>query len=489
MTSEIWKQRKVPSKFGHGKIEALFKNKGSNKLAKNFRGLNIGSCVGKVVIAMILERLQQWYTSQLSYHQCGFRPGMGTTDAIYILKRTMQISVRKLEPLYLIFLDLSAAFDHVVRTWLFKSIRMRFPDQYDMTMIDILENLYSTTTCEMEGLSFETTAGVRQGGPESPWLYTLFADFVMRCFLERCAKYPEIKFFDHKFKIPSKNVPNQFEISAVGKMLLQWLGYADDTVLLLIDDGTLQLVYEIYEQTLSEFFLKVNPSKTKTQIVNFKCTPDYTPESEYPTSIIKASNGTEVEDIENIESMCYLGAENDRKEAGTGWTEITNRIEAAKTTFAINKNLFTNHKISLGLRVSFLNSLVRSRLTYGCQNWALTKSMFEKLDSCYRIMLRKLIKGGFRKAEVDGMKPFYLTDDILRIAKAEDVSKFVKRQQRNYTAHLARTSNSNPTKQLMFNDDKYRKPGNHAPELLQQSVKNSGVSRDEFLNRAASRLF
>ena len=87
------------------------------------------------------------------------------------------------------------------------------------------------------------------------------------------------------------------------------------------------------------------------------------------------------------------------------------------------------------------------------------------------------------------MKPFYLTDDILRIAKAEDVSKFVKRQQRNYTAHLARTSNSNPTKQLMFNDDKYRKPGNHAPELLQQSVKNSGVSRDEFLNRAASRLF
>ena len=62
MTSEIWKQRKVPSKFGHGKIEALFKNKGSNKLAKNFRGLNIGSCVGKVVIAMILERLQLWYT-------------------------------------------------------------------------------------------------------------------------------------------------------------------------------------------------------------------------------------------------------------------------------------------------------------------------------------------------------------------------------------------------------------------------------------------
>ena len=493
MTSEIWRKKKVPKKFGHGKIEALFKNKGSNKIAKNFRGLNIGSCVGKVVIAIILEKLKLWYTNQLTYHQCGFRPGMGTTDAIYILKRAMQISVRKLEPLYIIFCDLSAAFDHCVRKWLFKSIRMRFPDQYDMTLIDILEDLYSNTTCEMEGLNFDTTAGVRQGGPESPWLYTLFADFVMRCFLERCSKHPEIQFFQHKFKIPSFDVPNQFENSSVGEMLLQWLGYADDTALFLKNAEAVQLVYDIYESVLTEFFLKVNPTKTKTQIINFKSTPDFTPESEYPTSIIQATNGGVVKDIENIESMCYLGAENDRKDAGTGWTEVMNRIEAANTTFAINKNLFCNHNLSLGLRVNFLNSLVRSRLTYGCQNWALTKAMFDRVDTCYRIMLRKLIRGGFKKDEVleDGtrMKYHYKSAGILKITKAEELSSFVKRQQRNYAAHLARTSNTRPTKQLMFNVDKYRKPGNHAPELLQQVVKHSGVTSAEFLNQAASRKF
>jgi len=41
-----------------------------------------------------------------------------------------------------------------------------------------------------------------------------------------------------------------------------------------------------------------------------------------------------------------LGVENDRKEPGTGWTEIENRIDSAKTQFAIRKNLFQNHKSS-----------------------------------------------------------------------------------------------------------------------------------------------
>ena len=227
---------------------------------------------------------------QLSYHQCGFRPGLGTTDATYILKRAMQISVRKLEPLYLIFCDLSAAFDHVVRAWLFKTVRMRFPDGADTTLIDILENLYANTSCEFDGKHFTTSSGVRQGGPESPWLYTLFADFVMRVFIERCAADPKIQFFKHKFKIPSTNVPSEFETPSDFELFLEWLGYADDSALLLRSCEALQPVYDIYESTLTDFFLKVNPTKTKTQICSFKNTPGHTTDTEYPTSIIVDGN-------------------------------------------------------------------------------------------------------------------------------------------------------------------------------------------------------
>ena len=105
-----------------------------------------------------------------------------------------------------------------------------------------------------------------------------------------------------------------------------------------------------------------------------------------------------------------------------------------------------------------------------------------------------MIKSGFRRKkneenEPESMKPFYESDDIHKIANTHDISIFVKRQQRNYAAHIIRTSNSQPTKQFMFNKDKYRKPGQHAPELLQQVAKQRGIGQKEFINQAASRMF
>ena len=322
----------------------------------------------------------------------------------------------------------------------------------------------------------------------------------MRCFLLRCQKVPEIKFFKQKFKIPNFDIPAEFENSPLFELFLEWLGYADDTVLLLIDAEGLQAAYNLYEKTLTDFFLKVNPTKTKTQICNFQKTPDFSKkttensETAYPESLISAMNGADKVDIENVEEFCYVGALMDRKEPGTGWTEINNRMESARVQFAINKNLFCNYKLALSQRVHFFNSLIRSRLTYGCQNWALTAAMYDKIDTCQRIMLRKMIFGGFRKrVNFDpsdlSIKYHYQTPELLEITKTEDVSTFVKKQQRNYAAHLIRTSNSKPTKQLMFNNDRYRKPGRHAPELLQQAVKQSGLSEVEFLNRAADRRF
>ena len=100
-----------------------------------------------------------------------------------------------------------------------------------------------------------------------------------------------------------------------------------------------------------------------------------------------------------------------------------------------------------------------------------------------------MIRGGFNKRKDEPDKFIYKTDDILRITKSTNVSSFIQKQQRNYAAHLARTANNKPTKQLMFNNDKLRKRGNHAPELLQQVLKQFNFTRDEFLEKAANREF
>ena len=97
---------------------------------------------------------------------------------------------------FVLFVDLTAAFDHVIRPWLFKSIYQRFPGGSDQKLIKLLETLYSYTTTSLAETPddlFELTLGVRQGGPESPPLYNLYIDYVMRVFMGLCEK-KNIKF-------------------------------------------------------------------------------------------------------------------------------------------------------------------------------------------------------------------------------------------------------------------------------------------------------
>ena len=64
--------------------------------------------------------------------------------------------------------------------------------------------MYSFTTT---GLSdnekdiFNVLVGVRQGGPESPTLYNLYMDYVMRVYLKEC-KVNGVKFTKVNYKIP-----------------------------------------------------------------------------------------------------------------------------------------------------------------------------------------------------------------------------------------------------------------------------------------------
>ena len=71
-------------------------------------------------------------------------------------------------------------------------------------MIKILEKLYQQTSLTYEEESFQTSSGVRKGEPESPFLFKLYLDFVMRLVLEKSHPNDDIKFFNHKYRITSR---------------------------------------------------------------------------------------------------------------------------------------------------------------------------------------------------------------------------------------------------------------------------------------------
>ena len=100
---------------------------------------------------------------------------------------------------FLLFVDLSAAFDKLNRDFLWKTIKLRFKPGTNTKIINLLEHLYSTTSAEIKGnesLVFNIETGVFQGGPESPILYNLFMDYVMGVFMLKCRE-ENVKFISH----------------------------------------------------------------------------------------------------------------------------------------------------------------------------------------------------------------------------------------------------------------------------------------------------
>ena len=123
----------MPEKWGLSRLVALWKgaSKGKATDPNAYRGLQIGSTLCKILVIIILERLREWYDENLSDQQQGFRSGRGTTDGIYLVKRLQQVSNITKRKIFALFIDLTAAFDHVNRNWLFASIRQRFPNNQD----------------------------------------------------------------------------------------------------------------------------------------------------------------------------------------------------------------------------------------------------------------------------------------------------------------------------------------------------------------------
>ena len=136
-----------------------------------------------------------------------------------------------------------------------------------------------------------------------------------------------------------------------------------------------------------------------------------------------------------------------------------------------------NKKILLRTRMKLLNALVRSRLAYSCQTWTVTQGKIKQLRSYYGSMIRKMVKGGYRRHR-DSWRFILSNEDLMKISKTEDITEFIKRQQRKYTDYVIRKEITSTSKRLMFNDDRIRKTGPKTT-LLKSTIKNTGKNENK----------
>ena len=143
----------------------------------------------------------------------------------------------------------------------------RMPSGADNKLISLLKSIYDYTMTALAQTpedAFETMLGVRQGGPESPSLYNLYMDYLMRVFVEKCSRQ-DIQFFKSKYCIPGQAVSaaSASRFAKYGNLIVDWIGYADDLVIFFESSDHLEKGMKILSQSFTRFNLQINVTKLK----------------------------------------------------------------------------------------------------------------------------------------------------------------------------------------------------------------------------------
>lgn len=502
MYRDVWDNLVLADEWRKTIITPLYKNKGSRKDPKNYRGLSIGSSFLKLAMAIILERIKTWYNRQLLVNQNGFRQYFGCPDAIFTIKSLHHNSVRLNKETFLLFVDLTAAYDWCVRSWLFQSINNRIHenDTPTSTCFRIMEELYQKTEAALKSEKpkyFETTSGVRQGGPESPNLFNLYMDYVMRIYNEKVKDLGITVKYNYRIKDQARNRGDKYR--GVGEY--PWVGYADDLTLVADSAANLQLAADILCDILARFGLVLSLDKTQSMILNYQG-------EEYPESILTINN----QKIKNLKTFKYLGAMLSYNEPGTSGMEISHRIGMANAKFASLKKLLCNYHLKLSIRVRFYEVYIRSRLCYCCETWTLTKRQLQQVETAHINFLRRMVRGGMNrkssqneikeakkcalKGELEDLDNIdwawkFNNNKIFNLTKTPSMSNYIEKQNIKWVAHVCRASNETLTKQLMFVDEKFTKLGNRPRTVYENVIKiqhdKYGKSAETFLKEACKR--
>ena len=226
-----------------GIIVPLFKSGESNDV-NNYRGITVNSCLSKLFMLLMNDRLQEECDKNglIHFNQIGFRKFFRPADHVFTLKTLIDKAFSEKKQLYTCFVDFRKAYDSVWRDALFYKL---LENGISRRFIRLLRNAYSTSLLSVKlpngrSVEFPSQIGLKQGCNLSPLLFNIF-----------------INDFLTEVNVPFTDSPY------LGNIPVNALFYADDLVLISQTKEGLQDLLDKLHAYTEKWFLQVNKSKTK----------------------------------------------------------------------------------------------------------------------------------------------------------------------------------------------------------------------------------
>jgi hypothetical protein len=192
-------ERDVPEMWKTSKTILIHK-KGDAKDASNFRPIALMSCIYKLFMSFMANRLVNFSINNnlLSASQKSARPTEGCYEHTFLLQSLVLDAKRHQKNLYLAWLDLKNAFGSVPHDVIWVTLEhLGVPD----SVVQLVSNVYtnaSTVINTPSGLTptISLLSGVKQGCPLSPILFNLCIEIILRSIIAKGNTIGHAKHFD-----------------------------------------------------------------------------------------------------------------------------------------------------------------------------------------------------------------------------------------------------------------------------------------------------
>ena len=317
---------------------------GKSPEAKNLRALVLLTQLRKILSLIVLERIYENVIKYLPASQCAYRKGRCTTEITWAYEWLNAISYRYKRELYILGIDMSKAFDTIMRNKaldFFLSIVST--SDYRIIRVLLTNTSLAIIIAGYIGEWFNTFIGSAQGDGLSPIVWTVYLEGVMRPIRVTCAAI-------------ESELALQRSQRRLAKPIIETI-YADDLDFIHYDLEALKRLYETLQTELPKSNLKLNPAKT-----------EWTTISPGQPFILKK-----------------LGVNCDPEK------DLNNRIQKASEAFFIYYKILTAKKpVSLKQRMRLYNVIICPLLLYDSGNIPYKESQIVRLEKFHRRQLRQV---------------------------------------------------------------------------------------------------
>ncbi|KAI5722002.1 hypothetical protein M8J76_002173 [Diaphorina citri] len=380
----------IPKQWKISKIILIFK-KGSREDISNYRPISLSSTIYKVFVKIIQQRLRKKIEEHQPPEQAGFRKSYSTMDNLQTINQLLEKSNEYQVKLSISVVDYVKAFDSIYQASIWEALKKI---QVDNIYIQTLKELYKSkayVALDRTGREFDIRRGTKQGCPLSAELFNTVLELI----------FSNINWEGKGVIINGENLTNMM--------------FADDVILIGKDlDELRTMMIELREES-KKHGLDINMAKTniltKEEITGIEI------------------NGVE---IKRTQETIYLGQLISHENVTN--KEVERRIKIGWNKYWAMKKIFKSMKVKRGTKAKALKMCIFSAILYGCQTWALTKKLYNKLDVTQYQMMRSILNIK-RMDKISNRR-------IGEMMKMEDLSKEAKVLKWRWAGHVTRMQNS-----------------------------------------------